>query len=414
MSSKLNTNSSRSTVFVGRQQIYDRNLDVAAYELLFRSDMQNRASIADGDVATSQLLINAVIEIGLENITFNRPTFVNFTKNFIVGKNEIPFDPDVIVIEVLETVEPDAEVVSALSRLRDQGFTIALDDYIDSDHRESLLDLADIIKLDLRGYDPGKLEQDVKRLKRMPLKLLAEKVETNDEFERCKDLGFDYFQGYFLSRPQTIEGKTIASNQLSILQLLVKLRDPKVTFDEVVDLVKQDVSLSLKLLRYVNSLAHGVRRQIDSVRQAAVRLGLQKICQIVTLIAMSGISEKPRPLLETALVRARMCEILGASKRPETAEICFTVGLFSSLDAFLDQPLKEILTELPITPEIREALLSHEGPMGRLLSCVIAFEQGNWEGVRKFGVEDATVQDAYLRALSWGHQEVAAGISATS
>ena len=399
------TTSFQSNVFVGRQQIYDRDLNVIAYELLFRSGTENRAAILDGDVATSQLLINAVVEIGLENLVFGRPAFVNFTKSFIVGKCEIPFDPDLLVIEVLETVEPDPDVIIALGRLRDQGYTIALDDYVNSDNRQQLLALADIIKVDLRGYSEEELALEVQRLKKLPLKLLAEKVETTEEFHQCKAMGFDYYQGYFLSRPQIVEGKTIANNQLAILQLLVKLRDPVVTFDEIVDLVKQDVSLSIKLLRYVNSLAHGVRRQIDSIRQAAIRLGMQKIRQLVTLIAMGGMTDKPKPLIETALIRARMCEILGASVRPESAEVCFTVGLFSSLDAFLDRPLTEILSELPITPEIREALLSHQGPMGRLLNSVMAFERGDWEATRLLGVDDATLQNAYLSALAWGHLE---------
>lgn len=360
----------------------------------------------DGDSATSQLLVNAVVEIGLENLVFGRPAFVNFTRNFIVGSCEIPFDPEMLVIEVLETVEPDDEVIAALGRLRDAGFAIALDDYVESDNRQKLLELADIVKIDLQGYSQAGLVQEMRHLRKLSLRLLAEKVETTEEFEFCKSLGFDYFQGYFLSRPQIVDGKTIANNQLAILQLLVKLRDPTVPFDEVIDLIKQDVSLSVKLMRYVNSLAHGVRRRIDSVRQAAIRLGLQKICQIVTLIAMSGLSDKPKPLLETALIRAKMCEVLGGAQKPETAEICFTLGLFSSLDAFLDRPLGEVLNDLPITNEIREALLSREGPMGRLLGSVLAFERGDWETVRQLGLDEAALQDAYVRALTWGHIEV--------
>ncbi len=405
------TNSSQSAVFVGRQTIYNRDRDVFAYELLFRSSTENRATILDGDVATSQLLINSVIEIGLENLVFGRPAFVNFAKSFIIGKNDLPFDPEQLVIEVLETVEPDSDVIESLKKLRERGFIIALDDYIESDNRKELLDLADIIKIDLRGYGEDALASDVKQLKKRPLKLLAEKVETNDEFNRCMAMGFDYFQGYFLSRPQIVEGRSIAINQFAILRLLVKLRDPAVTFDEIVDLVKQDVSLSLKLLRYVNSLAQGARRQIDSVRQAAIRLGLEKILQIVTLIGMGGISNKPKPLLELALVRAKMCEILGSFSHPEMAEVFFTVGLFSCLDAFLDQPLKEILKELPITPEIREALLSHEGPMGRMLDSVIAFERGDWESTRKSGIDESSLQSAYLSALAWGNVEAKVAVS---
>ncbi|WP_010587996.1 EAL and HDOD domain-containing protein [Schlesneria paludicola] len=399
------TSPPQSDVFVGRQPIYDTELNIVAYELLFRSTTENQAAIQDADVATSQLLINSVIEIGLENLVFGLPAFVNFTQNFLNGKCEIPFDPELLVIEVLETVEPDDETIASLVRWRNLGFTIALDDYIESDIRARLLQVADIVKIDLFGFKRERLKSEVTRLKEFPLKLLAEKVETVEEFELCKSLGFDYFQGYFLSRPQVVEGKSLANNQLSILQLLVKLREPAVAFDDVVDLLKRDVSLSIKLLRYVNSLAHGVRRQIDSVRQAAIRLGLQKICQIVTLLAMNGLSTKPRPILETALIRAKMCEVLGSSIRPDAAEICFTVGLFSTLDAFLDRPLPEILTQLPITPEIRDALLEHSGPMGRLLSSVMAFERGDWDATREFGATDSAMQSAYLSAVAWGHVE---------
>jgi EAL and modified HD-GYP domain-containing signal transduction protein len=405
------TTSLQSTILVGRQQIYDCDLNVAAYELLFRSSADNCATFLDGDVATSQLLMNAFVEIGLENLAFGRPSFVNFTRNFIVGKYDIPFEPKQLVIEVLETVEPDSEVIAALGELRKSGFKIALDDYVDSDNREQLLALADIVKIDVRGYSQSRLRAQAQRLKMLPLKLLAEKVETAEEFSLCKALGFNFFQGYFLSRPQIVKGKAIAANQFAMLRLLGKLRDPAVTFDEVVELVKQDITLSLKLLRYVNSLAHGVRQQIDSVRQAAVRLGLQKICQLVTLLAVNGITDKPRPLLETALVRARMCEIIGALKWPERREICFTVGLFSSLDVLLDQPLSEILIELPVSPEIREALLSQNGPLGQLLGSVIAFERCDWEAARRIGEDDSIIQKAYLNALTWGHAETKLALS---
>jgi EAL and modified HD-GYP domain-containing signal transduction protein len=398
--------SAQSTIFVGRQPIYDRDLNTYAYELLYRSDTANRAEILDGNAATSQLLMNSVVEIGLENLVFGRRAFVNFTRDFLTGKFQIPFDPESLVIEVLEVIEPDDEVIASLVKLREAGFMIALDDYIDSDNRSTLLGLTDIVKIDLRGSRPEALAEHVSQLRKFPIKLLAEKVETSEEFDRCKAIGFDYFQGYFLSRPQIVQGKAFANNQLAILQLLTKLRSPDVTFDEVVDLVKQDVLLSLKLLRYVNSLAHGVRQQIDSVKQAAIRLGLQRICQIVTLIGMSDLSKKPKPLLEAALVRARMCELLAESIRPEIAEQAFTVGLFSSLDAFLDQPLIEVLNELAIAQEIREALLLHEGPMGRLLSSVLAYEQGDWNGAKMFGGDEQVIQEAYVVALGWAHQEV--------
>jgi len=406
-------NAPTSTVFVARQQIYDRELNVAAYELLFRSGVENHAAVSDGDVATSQLMINAVIEIGLENLVFGRPAYVNFTKNFLLGKYEIPFEPDKLVIEVLEDVEPEPEIIAALVTLRETGYAIAIDHYVESDKRKELLNLADILKIDLKGFSKDVLVQEVKELKQRPLKLLAEKVETVEEFNHCKELGFDYFQGFFLSRPQVVKGQTIANNQLAILNLLVQLRDPNVTFKEVVDLVKQDVALSVKLLKYVNSVVFGVRREIESIHQAAVRLGLKKICEIATLISMGGLAGAPLPLIETTLIRARMCEILGARNRRENTEVCFTVGLFSSMDAFLGQSLSLILKELPLTIEIKEALLSHAGPMGRLLSSVIAFERGNWDSVSHPEVPETAIQSAYLNAVSWANSQASVVSTAT-
>lgn len=394
-----------STVFVARQQIYDRDLNVAAYKLLFRSSVENRATVSDGDVATSQLMINSVIELGLENLVFGRPAFVNFTKNFLLGKYEIPFEKEQLVIDVLESVEPDLDVVEALTNLRDQDFPIALDDHLKSQYRMQLLGLADIVKIDVKLFSKEALAAEVKELKRLPLKILAMKVETIEEYNRCRDLGFDFFQGFFLSRPQIVKGSTIGNNQLAILNLLVKLRDPDVTFKEVVNLVKQDVALSVKLLKYVNSAAFGVRREIESIHQAAVRLGLQKICEIATLISIGGLSGAAIPLIETTLIRARMCEILGTSNRRYDTEGCFTVGLFSCLDAFLAKPLNVILKELPLTMEIKEALLSHAGPMGRLLSSVIAFESGNWDAIKNSDSSEKAIQNAYLEAVSWANSQ---------
>jgi EAL and modified HD-GYP domain-containing signal transduction protein len=317
--------SSRRSVFVGRQQIFDRDLNVIAYELLFRSSNENRATFADEDIATSQLLVNSLVEIGLENLVFCRPAYVNFTTSFIVGKRDIPFHPNQLVIEVQENIKPDPRVVSALVDLRKAGYTIAMGGYVETDKRNELLGLMDIVKFDLRAFHGTQLSQKVAALKKLPIKLLAEKVETTEQFHQCKELGFDYFQGYVLSRPQVVEGTTIANNKSAINQLLIKLSDPFVTFDEVVDLIKQDVSLSLKLFRYANSLAEGFRRQIASVRQAAVFLGLEKIQQIVALIATSDFSDSRIPLLETALIRAKMCEILGGPSRSEIAESFYTI-----------------------------------------------------------------------------------------
>lgn len=395
--------SSQRSVFVGRQQIFDRALNVVAYELLFRSSKENRATYANEDLATSQLLVNSLLEIGLENLVFSRPAFVNFSARFIGGKCEIPFHPDQLVIEVQETSKPEPRMIAALNDLKKAGYTISIGGFVDNDKRQDLLEVADIVKIDLRGFQGFKLDRKVNELKTLTLRLLAEKVETIDQFNRCKDLGFDYFQGYVLARPTVIEGTTIANNKSAITRLLIKLQDPGVTLNEIVDLIKQDVSLSVKLFRYANTLGKGLRRQIASVRQAAVLLGLESIQQIVSLIATSELSENQLPLLETALVRAKMCEILGGPLKSEVAESCFTLGLFSSLGDFLDQPLTEIVSDIPVTDDVRAALLSHSGPMGRLLESVVAFEKGQFKVVERLSDHDTTIQQAYLSAVSWAN-----------
>ncbi|MEK6258112.1 MAG: HDOD domain-containing protein [Planctomycetota bacterium] len=393
--------SSSSRVLVGRQAIYDRQLNVFAYELLFRSSEENRAAFEDGDRATSQVLVNSLIEIGLNNLVCGRLAFVNFTRNYLLGNYEIPFEPEHIVIEVLEDIPPDAQVTEALAGLRARGFRIALDDYVNADQREELIELADFIKVDLRAYDETALIAQMLHLQQYPVQLLAEKVETVEEFERCKQLGFHLFQGYFLSRPQVVEGKSLSNNQLAILQLMTKLQKADVCLDEIIEIVKQDVSLSVKLLRYVNSAVHGVRHRIETVRHAVIWLGIHKVCQIVTLIAIAGIDKKPRPLIEYALIRARMCELLASHLSPTNSEVFFTAGLFSSLDALLDRPLDELVEELSLSTELKGALLDRTGRIGDVLNSVMAFEQGDWDALNNTGLDDATIQRAYLDAVDW-------------
>jgi EAL and modified HD-GYP domain-containing signal transduction protein len=411
--SPINT-SPQSTVFVGRQQIYDRDIKVVAYELLFRSCSENRAIIEDEDAATSQLLINALVEIGLRNLVFHHPALVKFTTNFILKKLDIPFDPKELIIEVQNNIKPDPEIIAALNDLRNAGYTIVLDGYVECDNRRELVSLVDIVKIDVRGFKGGKFVQEVEHLKSLSVKLMAEKIETIEDFEQCKNLGFHYFQGYFLSRPQVVEGTTIANNKYALLQLLVHLRNPSVSFDDIVELVKLDVSLSVKLLRFVNSVSLGLCRQIVSVRQAAVRLGLQQIHQIVSLIVTGEIADNNAPLMETTLVRAKMCEILGGPSRSENAENCFTIGILSSMDAFLNLPLLKILGDISVTDEMRAAILSYRGPMGRVLKTVVAFEQGRFVEVQKLGFEHTAVQQAYLSAVSWAQQNIIATAEADS
>lgn len=396
--------------FVGRQAVYDKELNVFGYELLFRDSTENRANFVDGDLATSQVLLNSFLDIGIERLCQRNRAFVNLTRAFLVDQATPPFLPEQVVIEVLESVEPEPEVIQGLTRLRDAGYVIALDDFCYEERFEPLIALAHIIKIDVRALDEAALIEHVARLKPRRLKLLAEKVETRAEFERLVELGFDYFQGYFLSRPEVVSGKRLPQNKLSIIQLLARLQDPAVKINEVERVVTQDVALSYKLLRCINSAFFSLPREVDSIRHALVILGLGPLRRWIALLALAGGDDQPTDVVHTVMLRARMCELLGTAAGEKDTSSCFTVGLFSSLDLLMGTPLPELLAELPLAPALVDALLEREGWLGEMLTCVEAYEHCDWQNAQLKGLTSDDVRDAYVSAAEWAF-EVAAGLN---
>ena len=388
-------------VFVGRQPIYNFKLDVVSYELLFRSDAENRAEFLDGDQATSQVLINSLVEIGLDNLIGDRQAYINCSRSYLTGEICLPFDKGRFVLEILEDIEIDVSLVEAVRRLSSQGYRIALDDFV-FDHRMSpLLEVVDVVKVDYSAVDPDQLGDQLKMLREFPVRLLAEKVQTLDDFEICKQLGFELFQGFFLARPRIIRGTRLMNNQASLLHLLSKLHDPLISIAEVEELIRRDISLSYKLLRYANSSALGVRSKIDSIDQALILLGLQTIRSIVTLMVISYSEDKPVAFMRTALHRAKMCELLGQRLDREDSRAFFTIGLFSILDAVLSCSMADILKELPLSEHVKGALIDREGAMGETLRCTIAYEEGNWQEAHCLQVRPSEIRDAYLEAVKW-------------
>lgn len=393
-----------NSVFIGRQPIYDRNLKVIAYELLFRGGDQDQAAVVDGDQATSQVMINAFMDLGLETLVGELPAFINLTHNFLVGEIALPFSPRQVVLEVLEDVLPGPEVVAAIAALRKRGYTVALDDFVYHESQDELLALAQIVKLDLIAPGAEPLAQQIAQIRAInpTARLLAEKVETLTMFERCKALGCELFQGYFFCKPHVMCGTSLPPNRLVILNLLARLQNPDTEVADLERLLVQDVSLTYRLLRYINSAAFGLRTQIDSVRRAITLLGINTIRQWVSLILLTRIEEKPLALMVTSLVRARMCQRLAEHLRRADSERYFTTGLFSTLSAMLDRPLPELLDKLPLNEDIKQALLNGSGDMGRLLSLVIAYEQGDWavlDHATEF--EPSQLREAYLEAVGW-------------
>jgi EAL and modified HD-GYP domain-containing signal transduction protein len=390
---------------LARQPIFDGNMQVVAYELLCRNSDLKFITSTDGDAASSQVLLNAFTELSIEQVVGKHKAYVNFTRTLL--DSPPPFNRQKLVIEVLEGQQIDASMLHSLKQLREQGYTIALDDFELNEESESLVAYADIIKLDVLSLSPEQLQYHINYLKPFGITLIAEKVETYEMFEQCKALGFDLFQGYFLAKPRVITGRKISENKQSVLQLLSALHDPNVPLEKTERMIARDTLLSFKLLRLVNSAAFGLHRDVESLRQAIMLLGLNKLKNWVNLLALSNLSGKPHELSIAALTRARMCEMistrLNERGRPDSY---FTVGLLSTLDAFLDTPLEELLRNLSLSEALNQAMLTHSGPEGLVLQVVQAHEQGHWQDIdwnrlEELGLTSESLAEIYLDALHW-------------
>ena len=390
-----------SDIFIGRQAIYDRNLEVYAYELLFRAAQDDSANFIDGDQATSDVIVNTFMEIGLDNIVGKRRAFINLTRSFFVSEHSISLPRDRVVLEFLEDIAVDESILAGVQRLSAQGYSIALDDFIYHESLQPLVELADLIKIDIIPLSHDDIREHVRQLREYDIKLLAEKVETRDDLDFCMELGFDYFQGYYFSQPKVIHKQRLPNNRLAILRLLSKLQDPEITPGAIEELVTQDISFSFKILRYVNSAAFALPRKIESIQQAVIILGLNTIKSWVALLVMAGIENKPDELVNTALVRAKMAEEIALARKERHADAFFTVGLFSALDVLMDNTMEEILTQLPLADHISDALLHHTGPHGEVLACVLAYERGEWDLIQPRILNKQQFSDCYLKAIRW-------------
>lgn len=389
-------------LLIGRQPIFNRSLNVAAYELLYRSVGQgNKARIVDGDQATTQVIINTFSEIGLDALAGSANVFINVTRNFLLGKYPIPLPPSRVVLEVLEDIPIDPPLVEALRTLSHNGFTLALDDVVSIKPIQPLLGLAKIVKVDILGMDRRVLQNIVVNLKPYKILLLAEKVETQQEFDFCCRLGFDFFQGYFLCKPSIISGHKLDASRLVVLRSLAKLQDSKANFQEMEEIVAQDVSLGYKLLKLINSGYYSLATTVKSIRQAISLIGVNQLRAWMTLLLMATVENKPNELVSIAMQRAKLCEMFARAKNMSSPETHFLVGLLSVLDALMDMPMDQVLLNVPVSNEIAAALLAKSGDCGLILKTVIAYEQGDWDTVLKLNLSSETIRTIYLNAIQW-------------
>jgi EAL and modified HD-GYP domain-containing signal transduction protein len=388
-------------IFIARQPIYDRELEVFGYELLYRASEVNQAAPEDGDQATTHVILNAFVEMDLERLVGAHSAFINFPASLLTTELPKQLPHGKVALEILEDVEVTPEIVGAVRELSKQGFTIALDDFVYGSSLRPLIEIADIIKFDLLSFSPEELAKQVRLIRDHKVRIVAEKVESVEQFELCKELGFDYFQGYHFCRPHVIKGQRLPEDRLTVLRLLAELQSSDVEASKLEAIVSRDVSLSYKLIRVVNS-AHFYRpHRIHSIHHAIVYLGNRAIKAWLSLIAMSGAEPRPHELTTVAMVRARMCELLAEALGYKNREGYFTAGLFSVLDALLGLPMEEVIGSLHLDDDLEDALLRLQGPYGRVLACTVAYERGDWDDPVCRILAAQPLREAYLAAVAW-------------
>ena len=389
-----------ANLYLARQPIFDADLTVRGYELLYRG--APGAERPDADQMTSTVLVNALLEIGLDNVVGDRTAFINVTRNFLVNDTEVPLNPGRTVLEILEHISPDDEVIAGASRLREEGFRIALDDFIYTESSARLLEVADIVKIDLLAMSDDAVAQLVARCRQWPVQLVAEKVETLAQLHLCRDLGFDLFQGYLLSRPLTLQQRSVDPARLACLRLLGLLLDPDVDLQAIERIVRMDVGLSFRVLRVAgNGAAHGMYREVRSVREAVVMLGQRQLRRWVMLMLVADSEDTPPEQLALAMVRARMGELVAAMVPGLGGDVGFTVGLLSALDLLLDAPMADAIETLPLDAETRSALVDGEGRLGEIIACIRGFELGTPPMGSVLGLDHDKLVRAYMDSVAW-------------
>ncbi len=388
--------------FMARQPIYDRDMRLSGYELLYRSANVASAGALDEN-AEIMSLANILVEVGLEKLVGKSCAFVNVPARLLGSEALRLLPPGQVTLEILEDTPWSDEVRDAIEHLKMFGYRLALDDYIFEAKHEPFLKQVDLVKIDIMGMSRAELCSRFPVIRRPDQVYLAEKVETHEEFELCLNLGFDLFQGYFFAKPNTIKGNGIPANYSLLISLLARLQEPEIELDELESLIASNVALCHKVLRLVNSASVGLARPVETIKQAIVFLGISRIRTLATLAIVTSMTGKPPELYALAMVRARFCEDVARSSGFDSPDKHFTAGLLSILDALTDTPMNEVISELPLSAELAETLCgtSDRSPCARTLQSVLAFERGQFDGQNVLDLNPNT----YLEAVKWAKEQ---------
>jgi EAL and modified HD-GYP domain-containing signal transduction protein len=356
------------------------------------------------------VIANSSFVFGIEEMTGGGTAFVNFTRNVLLHGYATLLPRQSTVIELLEHVEPDEQIIEACGRLKKLGFSLALDDFVYHPRYDSLLELVDIVKVDFLTVDAAGCQRLADAFIPRGIKMLAEKVETQEDYRRALDMGYSYFQGYFFSKPVVVVRKDIPTNRFQYLRILQEISAIEIDFPRLARTIQEDASICYKLLKYTNSAAFGLRRQVTSILQALALIGEEEFRKLVALLSLGGLAGgKPTELILCSLVRAKACELIAPSLGISTRRSdFFLLGLFSLLDAIMDQPLIEVLAAIHLDDDLRAALLDKHGRMGTLLTLVIAYEKGAWGDLPQLAatlqIDESVLPPFYLQAVQWARE----------
>lgn len=397
------------TILFARQEIYNLQGSVCAYELLYRSgDINladfNSADEVEGDKATSLVLSHLFTQLDIDNVIGRHTAFINFTRNHILKKIPNLLPKERVVIELLENIVVDDLLLDTLRHLRKIGYKFALDDFVYKEDFEALIKFADIIKIDVLGFNEQQLQAQLKPLAGFKGTLLAEKIETHEQFELCKKLGFHLFQGYFLHHPKIVEGKALTENKTYLLRLFSELYDPQIKIERIEEIVLLIPKLSYRILRLANSVSLYLGKKIESLMDAIQQLGLVQIRNWVSLLLLSTLDDVSHDLLERTFIRAKMCQNLASRSKLALPHQAYTVGMLSTIDAILNEPMASLLSKIQLSEELNVALLIRDGNLGLLLKMTELYELGQFDQLNFQKLSNQDYSQAYLEGIAYANE----------
>ncbi|MGI5309592.1 EAL and HDOD domain-containing protein [Rheinheimera sp. WS51] len=400
--------------YAARQPILTRDKELYAYELLFRDGITNAFPDIDGNEATSRMIEGSQFSYGLEDFLGDKLGFINFTLPTLQKKFPSMLPQEQVVIEILETVQPSKVLLAECVELKNNGYIIALDDYVHKSVWRHFYPYIDIIKIDFRTSSIEQMNEVKEAISDFPhIKLLAEKVETIEEYNTAMEMGFAYFQGYFFAKPEMLQAKALSPAQTTLVELLYETSRPEIDLRKITQVFERDVNLSYKLLRYSNSAIFKRRAEVETIKHALVVLGQAELKKFLSLLFASQInSDKPAELMRMSMTRARFCEELAAIQGKTDSSKAFLTGLMSLMDAILDESIESVMEKLPLASEIKQALTEKKGILAGFIALIEAYESAHWKNaniiIEKLGLEKDKVPTAYHTAVQWANEQMKA------